>query len=80
MTTDNDIAIAAVNVAATTASALYAAVAKAQAHARGVEKDSTNTFHRYKYASAESLIAEAKERARRGGPRPHPAALVGREG
>jgi hypothetical protein len=61
MTTDNDIAIAAVNVAATTASALYAAVAKAQAHARGVEKDSTNTFHRYKYASAESLIAEAKD-------------------
>jgi hypothetical protein len=41
--------------------ALYAALAKAQAHARGVEKDSTNTFHRYKYASAESLIAEAKD-------------------
>lgn len=41
--------------------ALYTALSQAQAKARGVEKDSNNSFHHYKYASAESLIAEAKE-------------------
>jgi hypothetical protein len=40
---------------------LYAAIAVAQGHARSVEKDAQNTFHRYKYASAEAIIAEAKE-------------------
>jgi len=40
--------------------ALFAALAKAQAAARAVEKDATNKFHRYNYTSAEGMIAEAK--------------------
>jgi len=32
---------------------------KAQAAAKAVEKDANNQFHRYKYASAEAVIAEA---------------------
>lgn len=39
---------------------LFAALAKAQAAARAVEKDATNKFHRYNYTSAEGMIAEAK--------------------
>ena len=38
---------------------LYTALAKAQADCRGVEKGSENTFHRYKYASAEDMIDAA---------------------
>ena len=41
------------------AQSLYAALAKAQADCRGVEKGSENTFHRYKYASAEDMIDAA---------------------
>jgi hypothetical protein len=41
--------------------AIYAALVKAQAAARGVEKSSANQFHRYKYASAEAIIAEARD-------------------
>ena len=40
---------------------LCAALVAAQAAARAVAKDATNTFHRYKYASAEAIIAEARE-------------------
>lgn len=40
---------------------LLAALAKAQAQAQGVEKGSVNTFHRYKYASAEDVIAVSRE-------------------
>lgn len=40
---------------------LYAALAKASGDARGVEKDSKNSFHKYSYASAESIIREAKD-------------------
>jgi hypothetical protein len=36
------------------------ALVKAQAHASAVEKTSANTFHRYRYASAESIITEAR--------------------
>jgi hypothetical protein len=43
------------------AAALFAALAKAQAHAKSVEKDARNTFHKYAYASAEAIITEAKE-------------------
>lgn len=39
---------------------LFAALAKAQADARSVEKDKQNSFHRYKYASAEAVIEESK--------------------
>jgi len=39
---------------------LYAALAAAQKDAEAVEKDATNTFHKYKYASAEAIIAEAR--------------------
>lgn len=39
---------------------LATALAAAQASAHAVEKDATNSFHRYKYASAEAIIAEAK--------------------
>jgi hypothetical protein len=39
---------------------LFAAIARATATARAVGKDATNSFHRYKYASAESLIEEAR--------------------
>ncbi|HEU4366785.1 MAG TPA: ERF family protein, partial [Methylomirabilota bacterium] len=41
--------------------ALNKALAAAQRRAQAVEKDATNAFHKYKYASAESLIAEARE-------------------
>ena len=37
-----------------------AALVKAQQAARSVEKDSSNSFHRYKYASAEAIIDEAR--------------------
>jgi hypothetical protein len=40
--------------------ALFAALAKAQSLAKLVEKDARNAFHKYNYASAEALIAEAK--------------------
>lgn len=40
--------------------ALFAAIARAIATAKSVEKGSENTYHRYKYASAESLIEEAR--------------------
>lgn len=40
---------------------LCAALVAAQAAARAVAKDAQNTFHRYKYASAEAIIAEARE-------------------
>lgn len=41
-------------------SKLASALVKAQAMAHAVEKDSANQHHRYKYASAESMIREAK--------------------
>lgn len=40
--------------------ALFAAIARAIEKARAVGKDSQNTFHRYKYASAEAIIEEAR--------------------
>lgn len=40
---------------------IYAALVKAQGIAQAVEKGSKNTFHKYAYASAESMIAEARE-------------------
>ncbi len=40
---------------------LYAALARAIGRAGGVDKDAKNSFHGYKYASAEGLIAEARE-------------------
>ena len=40
---------------------LAAALVAAQQQAQAVAKSSENTFHRYKYASAEALIAEARE-------------------
>lgn len=43
---------------------LAAALAEAQARAHGVEKDARNEFHKYRYASAEALISEAKEALR----------------
>lgn len=39
---------------------LYAALSRAIGRAGAVEKTSENTFHRYKYASAEGLIEEAR--------------------
>jgi hypothetical protein len=39
---------------------LYAAMVQAQRIAQAVAKQSTNTFHRYKYASAEALIEEGR--------------------
>lgn len=39
---------------------LAAALSTAQQRCRGVPKDATNSYHRYKYASAEAVIAEAK--------------------
>ncbi|HEU4368312.1 MAG TPA: ERF family protein, partial [Methylomirabilota bacterium] len=41
--------------------ALNKALAAAQRRAQAVEKDAQNTFHKYKYASAEAIIAEARE-------------------
>ncbi len=38
-----------------------AALVEAQRYARAVGKGSTNDFHRYKYASAEAIIEEARE-------------------
>lgn len=43
------------------ASTLAAALVEAQSHAQAVAKDSTNSFHRYKYASAEAVIEEARQ-------------------
>lgn len=40
---------------------LYKALVEAQKAARAVAKDSKNQFHRYDYASSESVIAEARE-------------------
>lgn len=40
--------------------ALYAALSRAVAKAQAVAKDSANDYHRYKYASAEALIEEAR--------------------
>ena len=40
---------------------LYAALAKAQADLRGVEKGSRNDYHRYDYASAEDMMAAATD-------------------
>jgi len=40
--------------------ALAAALVNAQKAARAVEKDAKNTFHNYKYASAEALIEEGR--------------------
>lgn len=40
--------------------ALYAALAKATASARAVEKGAENTYSRYKYASAEAVVEEAR--------------------
>lgn len=39
---------------------LFAALISAQERARAVTKDGKNTFHNYKYASAEAIIEEAK--------------------
>jgi hypothetical protein len=39
---------------------IYQAIVMAQAAAQAVAKGSTNTFHRYKYASAEAVIEEAR--------------------
>jgi hypothetical protein len=41
--------------------ALYAALATAQASAYGVEKDKTNSYHQYPYASAEAVILEGRK-------------------
>lgn len=40
---------------------LAKALATAQQKCRAVEKDAYNTFHRYHYASAEAIIAQAKD-------------------
>jgi hypothetical protein len=40
--------------------ALYAALSRAVAKAQAVAKGSENSFHRYKYASAEALIEESR--------------------
>lgn len=45
---------------APSAGGLARALAGAQARAKAVEKDATNTFHRYAYASAEAILGEAK--------------------
>jgi len=39
---------------------LCLALAKAQAASKGVEKDSENSYHRYKYASAEAMLTHGK--------------------
>src|SRR5207247_10285919 len=39
---------------------LYAALVEAAANAKAVEKDSTNSYHKYKYASAEAIMDEAR--------------------
>ncbi len=44
-----------------TQSRLFAALAKAQADLRGVEKGSRNDYHRYDYASAEDMMAAATD-------------------
>lgn len=41
--------------------ALWKALIAAQRHAQAVGKASTNTFHHYKYASAEAIIEEARD-------------------
>jgi hypothetical protein len=40
--------------------ALFAAIATATFRAKAIEKDATNTHHKYKYASAEAVIEEAR--------------------
>jgi hypothetical protein len=40
---------------------LAKALVLAQQKCKSVEKDSYNTFHRYRYASAEAILAQAKE-------------------
>lgn len=40
--------------------ALHAALARAVARAAAVEKDGANTYHRYRYASAEAMLTEAR--------------------
>lgn len=52
---------AASNVVPLSAKTLGAALVIAQRYARGVEKDSKNQYHQYKYASAEAIIEEARE-------------------
>jgi hypothetical protein len=39
---------------------IYKALVRAQAAIKAVEKDASNKFHGYKYASADSMIAEAR--------------------
>lgn len=39
---------------------LFTALAKAQQAAQGVEKASSNAYHKYKYASSEDVITEAR--------------------
>jgi len=51
--------------------ALYAALARAQAACAGTEKKSSNTHHRYKYASAEDMIDAATQAMT-----PHGLALI----
>jgi hypothetical protein len=46
------------NPAPVTADNLASALARAQGLVKGVEKDRRNTFHKFKYASSEALIAE----------------------
>jgi hypothetical protein len=41
--------------------ALYAALLQAQRFVSGVEKDSENAFQKYKYASTEDMLQEARE-------------------
>jgi len=40
---------------------IYGALVAAQRAAKAVDKGSVNSFHRYKYASAEAIIEEARE-------------------
>ena len=47
-------------VQATATAALQAALARAIVAANAVEKDARNSFHKYKYASAEAVLAEAR--------------------
>ena len=39
---------------------IWSALARAQGLVRSVDKDATNTFHRYSYASSEAIIDEAR--------------------
>ncbi len=42
------------------ADTIWSALARAQGLVRSVDKDATNTFHRYSYASSEAIIDEAR--------------------